>query len=403
MKMRPPSAPRPLRFLGATLALGILAGCANHAFQKPQVDEERVKQVAGKGYSSDAHFSIATTHHSWAAGDFTFDISLTMPAADSALPLVIYLPGLGETRSAGEAWRTAWAQAGYGVLAVQPLGDDQQAWSSTAARQGNFDTLARERYSIAAASARLKALAALMSEIARRRSAGDAALGKLDVSRVAVAGYDVGAFSAMLAAGEVPKAGFAPSPLPLPVSATVALSPYADFSGSGFATRYQAITGPVLSVSGDGDADALGAVTSPAVRKAPFENMPSKEAYLLWLANAGHGVMSGGPATAAEESGSRQHGDGAAEHSGGSRRGSRGQGKNSRGAGSDQAGGESGGRLGGMGMPLSPTDRAIDVKLIQGVTTAFLDAYVKKDPVAAEWLQKDARRWIGERGLWQRK
>jgi len=33
--------------------------------------------------------------------------------------LVIYLPALGEGRTAGEAWRSAWAWAGYMVLALQ--------------------------------------------------------------------------------------------------------------------------------------------------------------------------------------------------------------------------------------------------------------------------------------------
>ena len=52
---------------------------------------------------------------------------------------------------------------------------------------------------------------------------------------------------------------------------------------------------------------------------------------------------------------------------------------------------------------IDPTDRAIDVSLVQGITTAFLDAYMKQDPIAQEWLQKNARRWIGDRGKWKRK
>jgi hypothetical protein len=32
---------------------------------------------------------------------------------------------------------------------------------------------------------------------------------------------------------------------------------------------------------------------------------------------------------------------------------------------------------------------------VQGVTTAYLDATVKSDPVASEWLTRDANRWLG--------
>ena len=49
-------------------------------------------------------------------------------------------------------------------------------------------------------------------------------------------------------------------------------------------------------------------------------------------------------------------------------------------------------------MGISPTAQAIGVIAIQGVTTAFLDAYVKNDPIALEWLGKDASRWIKNRG-----
>jgi hypothetical protein len=37
------------------------------------------------------------------------------------------------------------------------------------------------------------------------------------------------------------------------------------------------------------------------------------------------------------------------------------------------------------------------------VTTAFLDAYVKDDSIGREWLDKDARRWLGERGKIEKK
>lgn len=38
------------------------------------------------------------------------------------------------------------------------------------------------------------------------------------------------------------------------------------------------------------------------------------------------------------------------------------------------------------------------VAAIQGLTTAFLDAYVKSDPIAREWLARDAVRWIKDAG-----
>ena len=116
------------RFGTATMALAILAGCSSPSVPKP--DEAKVRQFAGRGYLADDHYGIATSFASWSVGERIFDIALTVPVKAGALPVVIYLPALGETRSAGEPWRSAWAQAGYAVLSVQPLGEDAKAWSS---------------------------------------------------------------------------------------------------------------------------------------------------------------------------------------------------------------------------------------------------------------------------------
>jgi len=55
------------------------------------------------------------------------------------------------------------------------------------------------------------------------------------------------------------------------------------------------------------------------------------------------------------------------------------------------------------GSVLTPTARAIGVAAIQGVSSAFLDAYMKQDPIAQEWLNKDAKRWLGESGELRKK
>ena len=143
-----------------TLVLSLFAGCASHT--PPKADEARVKQFSGRGYLSDDRFSIITTQASWAIGEYSFDIVMSAPVAGRDLPVVIYLPGLGEDRTAGESWRTAWAKAGYAVLAVQPLAEDRKAWSSEAARRGDFVALARQRYAKEAEALRIAAVGTLL-------------------------------------------------------------------------------------------------------------------------------------------------------------------------------------------------------------------------------------------------
>jgi dienelactone hydrolase len=391
----PSRIPFPPRTLGLTaLLFTLLAGCASRHAPPLQADEQRVKQFSQRGYLTDDRFNIAISQTNWLAAGQEFELTWTLPVTGARLPLVVYLPGLGEAGNAGEAWRKAWAQAGYAVLSVQLQAADRTTWSSNAARRGDFSVIAKERYAAPAVSARMQALTALLSELRKRADAGDAQTARLDLTRIALAGYDIGAYSAMLAAGELPPGDAAPRQQTLPISAVIALSPYADFSGHPFSERYRAITGPVLSVSGYEDVDALGAVSSSSTRKAPFEYMPSHDGYLLWLVSGSHSTLSGAARPAPGESVANDSAKSAdADHASqpsGSRHGRRGGGGS---ASNKERSADSGGGM----QAESPTERAINTAVVGDVTTAFLDAYLKKDSIAQEWLHKDARRWIGDR------
>lgn len=388
------------------MALAFLAGCASPSAPRPE--EVKVRQFAGQGYLTDDHFGIATSFANWTTGDHSFDVALTLPTKPGQLPLVIYLPALGETRTSGETWRTAWAQGGYAVLSLQALGDDARAWSSSLARSGDFAILARDRYSARVMEARLEALKIALTELKRRSARKDAGMERLDLSQVAIAGYDLGAYAAMVIAGENIK-GMPPVSLPLPITAVIALSPYADFSGASFLDRYAGIRGPVLSITGDNDSDALGLVPSSSVRKAPFEYMPGGNKYLLTMSGISHAALGGMPEkmdaaeehrpliNAANPDGMRQQGGG---QTGGRNKGGSRSGRESpvvdRGKRPEEA-------LSPFRSVQSMTSQAMSLAAIQGVTTAFLDAYVKHDAIAREWLEKDAPRWLRDKGEIKRK
>ena len=89
----------------------------------------------------------------------------------------------------------------------------------------------------------------------------------MDLSHIAIVGFDIGASSAMMVAGEaVPNVSIAG--LPIHVGGVIALSPYADFSGSALDVRYRNINMPVLSITSDADSDANGSFP-PSLHQAP--------------------------------------------------------------------------------------------------------------------------------------
>ncbi len=400
------------------LALLLLVGACSGT-TPPKPNESQVRLFTGKGYLTDDQYSITTHPLSWKVGDQFMDLLLSLPSRPGKYPLVLYVPGLGENREAGEAWRTAWARAGYGVIALQPLDKDGRAWSSPQALAGDFSHLARERYAGQAMGQRLERLALLLAELKHRQQQGDPLLASLDTDQVALAGYDLGAYTAMAAAGEKLKAMAEPAP-PLPIRAIIALSPVATFNGLAFTARYPNIRVPVLSITGDQDGDALGLVDTPSLRQAPFQYMPKGDKYLLLLQDMPHRLYSGGPLGRGMEA---QESNAASRDT---ERGGMGEGPEGgadAGMGPGPGGGMEEGRSGGMGGMArhrgqsagggrgasdqegnqSLTRQALAVAAIQGVSTAFLDAYLKQDDTAREWLTRDSNRWLKQQGHLDRK
>ncbi|MFG6463425.1 hypothetical protein ACG04Q_17760 [Roseateles sp. DXS20W] len=190
--------------------------------------------------------------------------SATAPAGT---PVVVYLPGLGQGHDSGQRWAAAWAQAGYTVLAVQPLEADAAAWRSELARTGEFRELGLLHYGDALRAERLAALRRLLPALQQAQPA-------LDWHRAALAGYETGAQTALDARGD---AGW---------RAVVAISPPAmQAPAEGAAT---------LLVTSDVDADPLGLARRPAERRQAFDSLPAGgQAWLLNLGGVNHAALAG--------------------------------------------------------------------------------------------------------------
>ena len=55
---------------------------------------------------------VLTTAHDWLVENRAVGILLSEPAQPQQLPVVVYVPGLGEARGSGDRWRSAWSAAG---------------------------------------------------------------------------------------------------------------------------------------------------------------------------------------------------------------------------------------------------------------------------------------------------
>ncbi|MBI3524227.1 MAG: hypothetical protein HY066_06815 [Betaproteobacteria bacterium] len=337
------------------LAVALLASCG--ASTPPGADETQIKQFTGKGYFADDQYSIATSFSSWQSANTEYEIALTVPSQSGPYPLLIYLPALGENRMAGETWRTTWARAGYAVLCLQPLAEDARAWSASSlswrAGQDDFASQARERYSGRVMSDRLQALNAILQELARHQSTSETPFDRIDLEKTALAGFDLGAYTAMFVAGEHPS-NLVMTKFPVTIRAVIALNPYARFTDPDLENRYRSMAMPVLSITSDSEAVATDSVANPGQYQAPYAHMPAGDKYLAVLAGIPHGAFSGGTSP-------------------------------------------------GFDVLPTPTAQAMAVAAIQSISTAFLDSAVKRNATAREWLRKDANRWLRDTGELKRK
>ena len=369
----------------------LLSGCGGGPPKARLEEQQQQREFAARGYAPSGE-AVTVQSLAWRLRGDDVRLSLVLPAGagdgSAPRPVVLYLPGLGESEQAGLVWRRAWAAAGYAVLSVQPLDDDATAWSSDLARSAEFTELGRRHYADAQMRRRLARLDELLTEAQRLGRQGEAPWRALDWSRTAVAGYELGAQLAMALAGERQADGTVLALKTVRPVAAIVISPQL------FATpdpaRYRDVSVPVLGLTGPDDSDVLQLVRDLAWRQAPFAAMPPGRGWLLSANEVRHAAFGGNeprPEDAERERKRIQAAEGQAQ--------SQPQGR--RGGGRGQRGQEAPVRM--APVPPIPDYRqrhAQQLGLIaaQQVSIAFLDREMKRSETARGWLAGPAQNWM---------
>lgn len=395
--------PAACRGAGALLVGLLLAGCAGDKPKGPS-PEELLAQAASGGYAPARRYAVQEWHETWRQGETEIDVTLLMPRADkdgprAPVPLVVYLPGLGESAAEGGVWRRAWAQAGYAVLALQLDEFGPRLWSTQRAFAGEFSDIAQEAYAESTLARRLDAVAFVLARAQRRSAAGRDGDWAIDYSRVMLAGFDYGAQAAAVAGGarirDLPPASLtALSALPR-FSGVLLLSPY-----PGHAARwdYSGMTLPVLSVTGGKDGDPYGLFGPMPSRGTVWRGLPDGGKYQLLLATASHILISGvslvdplteGRYTDKKQLAREQERQDQQELQRRRRR---------NGDDGDEAENK---KAAPPGKPLALGAQVFDsrqVAAILAVSTAYLDTVLGNQAAARAWLRGDGMNWIAPAG-----
>jgi len=389
--------------LVATTAL--ISACASDP-TPAQTAATQITQYLSTAYQP-AHNEVSGWDTTWQFDKQSVGIAWLAPTSHEPLPLIIYLPGLGESARAGELWRKSWAEAGYAVLSIQGHTYDRSVYATDDAQDGDFRGMAGQRYSSVALHDRLTTVQNVLNEVRTRIAKDDPQLGQIDWNRVVIAGFDLGAQTAAALAGVLPP-GVA-SGVSVQPKAVVLLSPYVD--ADAVPQTFAHMTAPVLSITGPRDEDPFNWVSSYRQRELLGESVIVPGSNQLELAKATHKTLSGsnlfgmhnGHKPSADNSDASTQGGGHHGPGGGGMTGGM-EGGNGMGGG----GGHSGGRGQGKGTHSAggghdasgdePPQDPKQIAAVEAISRAFLDSQVKHVPAASQWLKTDASTWLGDGG-----
>jgi len=251
-------------------------------------------------------------------------------SGERPLPIVIFSHGLGGTREGYEYLGRYWAGCRYISVHVQHLGSDDSVWKGK--------PFAEVRASMEAAVAkpdnalnRPRDVSFAIEQLLQLNSqTGNPLSGRLDSKRIAVAGHSFGAWTTLAIAGE----GVGPTHISLAdprVKAAIVMSPPVAKGQRHDTSAFSTIGIPVLYLTGTQDDSPIGD-TRAADRRIPFDHTSGAAAFFVNFVGADHMTFARHVRPSESPNDDRFHG------------------------------------------------------LITKTTTAYLDAYVRDDASARQWL-----------------
>ena len=274
---------RLVRLIAGVLALpfAVALGAANRPHH-PHRTQRAARQRAGSGYLSGRHDATTSTRDLWRVERPTgrYRSSCTR-AGRPRCRWSSTCPGWVNRARPGRCGGALGQRPGMPCFAHNRQRSAKSIWSSERARRGDFAGIARDAYAAPALAKRVAVVRGLIDELQRRQEAGgETPYAQIDLTRIAVGGFDLGAGTALASASE---------PLPAGVKGVVALSPV----GAGPQSDYRSVRLPVLVVTSEEDVDPYGLARTASARRVSLQAMPAGKKFLLVLSGAPHSLLSG--------------------------------------------------------------------------------------------------------------
>ena len=290
----------------------------------------------------------------------TLDFTVEAQGRQRGIPVLVYLPesvrpapvvlfshGLGGTNKGCSYLGRHWAARGYVAVFLQHPGSDDSVWKEQP--PGRRKTAMNQAASGRNFVLRVRDVPAVLDQLdAWNQATGHALSGRLDTSRIGMSGHSFGAVTTQAVSGQVfggRRAVFTDSR----IKGAIAFSPSVPRRGSP-ETAFGSVRIPWMLMTGTRDTAPIGPA-DVASRLDVYPHLPAVGTYELVLHDAEHSAFT------------------------------------------DR-------RLPGDRVARNPNHH----RVVLALSTAFWDAYLRKDAAALTWLQGDGPRSIlEERDRWQHK
>lgn len=276
----------------------------------------------------------------------TVPLRIYLPESKSKAPVILFSHGLGGSKDNNPYLGKHWAGRGYVVVFMQHAGSDERIWKE--AERSNRLKLLKSAASLQSLLSRTKDVPATLGQLERWNRPQGKLAGRLDLAKIGMSGHSFGAVTTQALSGQnYGRRGQVYTDSR--IKAALAMSPSVPQLGNN-ADTFGKVKIPWMLMTGTQDKSII-ARTTPEQRRKVFQQLPKQgHHYEIVLHDAEHMAFS--------------------ER-----------------------------KLGGF-KHRNPQHH----KSILAISSAFWDAYLKKDQQAKKWLQsKQVRDVLGSKDVWQRK
>ena len=234
---------------------------------------------------------VLTQYVNWIdySRDRSVPIKIYRPAyMTEKCPVIIFSHGLGGSHEKCSYLGETWAAQGFISIHIRHVGIDEDVWKRKIRPIKELKDVYGRHWSGRVQANDIQFVLNRLDSLAESNSS----FGQMiDMTRVGVAGYDLGGLASMLIAGQLPPDGGA-SLYDSRVKAIVVMSPPVFSHVSYAPVTYQSMQTPALFFTGTDDNGWIG-TTKSWQRRIPFDYMQGNDRFLVTYQGADHMIYGG--------------------------------------------------------------------------------------------------------------